>query len=70
MIGINLTCNNRKVNMLSVETNEINDLKELVDNIKEKYGDKVSVESLTLVVKVDGWDMKAFGYENGYVYEI
>ena len=56
--------------MLSVETNEINDLKELVDNIKEKYGDKVSVESLTLVVKVDGWDMKAFGYENGYVYEI
>lgn len=53
---------------MTVEVNDIDSLKALVDELKAKFGDKISVEALTLVVKIDGWDVKALAYENGYVY--
>lgn len=53
-----------------VDIENIDSLKSLVDEIKAKNGDDISVVALTLVVKVGGWDTKAFGFENGCVYEL
>lgn len=53
-----------------VEVNGIDTLRALADAIKKEYGKEVSIEALTLVIKVDGWQVKAFNLESGCIYSI
>ena len=55
---------------MCVEVNGIDTLRALADAIEQEYGKEVSIEALTLCIKVDGWDVKAFNLENGCIYPI
>lgn len=53
-----------------VEVNGIETLRELADAIEKEYGSEVNIEALTLVIKVDGWQVKAFNLESSCIYPI
>lgn len=48
-----------------VEIGGVDSLHDVADKLKEEYGEDITIEALTLVIKTEGWCMKAFTYSQG-----